>query len=172
MKKWLWLMMVMLLTTATPQGQTPDVMRLHVIANSNTQQDQDVKLKVRDRIIEYLDDLDGAKNKEEAIDYVSKELKGIEAVAEDELQKNGCSYSVQAMVGRYDFPDKDYAGVTMPAGEYDALRVVLGEGEGDNWWCVVFPPFCFVELLDATDPQDNQKGVEYESFFYNLLSGK
>ena len=136
------------LEIATAEG----VLRLHVIANSDSPADQAVKLRVRDAILRCMEPGESVQDAEAFVMAHGGELL---AAAEQTLRENGFSYSAQLMLGTFDFPDRTYGGTLYPAGEYEALRVVLGRGEGQNWWCVLFPPLCIVteeaEALPALD---------------------
>ena len=119
------------------------VVRLHVLANSDGQEDQELKLLVRDRVLARATELlTQAGNRAEAESLLRRELPELEALAARELRANGCDYPVTAELTDTEFPTREYDGFTLPAGEYLALRVVIGEGAGRNWWCVVFPPLC------------------------------
>ena len=119
------------------------VVRLHVLANSDGEEDQELKLLVRDRVLARATELlTQAGNRAEAESLLRRELPELEALAARELQANGCDYPVTAALTDTEFPTREYDGFTLPAGEYLALRVVIGEGAGRNWWCVVFPPLC------------------------------
>jgi stage II sporulation protein R len=119
------------------------ILRLHVLANSDSQQDQALKLKVRDRILsESGGILDGVKNKANAEKAVSLVIPKIREAAEDEVRRQGYSYAVQVEMTNMYFSTRQYGGVTLPAGAYDALRVTIGSGRGHNWWCVLFPALC------------------------------
>lgn len=147
-----------------------NIVRLHVIANSDSEDDQNLKLKVRDRIIEQTGAIF---ENDETIDAVKsdvcKNIDFIEEIAKDEIAKNGYSYDVNVTFGKSDFPTKEYGSITLPAGTYDALKVQIGKAQGKNWWCVMFPPLCFV---DSTKPamcddslkylKDNLSPEEYE----------
>lgn len=119
------------------------VVRLHVLANSDGEEDQELKLLVRDRVLARATELlTQAGNRAEAESLLRRELPELEALAARELRANGCDYPVTAELTDTEFPTREYDGFTLPAGEYLALRVVIGEGAGRNWWCVVFPPLC------------------------------
>lgn len=119
------------------------VVRLHVLANSDGEEDQELKLLVRDRVLAWATELlTQAGNRAEAESLLRRELPELEALAARELRANGCDYPVTAELTDTEFPTREYDGFTLPAGEYLALRVVIGEGAGRNWWCVVFPPLC------------------------------
>lgn len=121
-----------------------EYLRIHIRANSNGEADQAVKYKVRDGIVAYLTPLAAScTTKQQAINAISENLAGIEAVAERVLRENGYSYGARASIRAEEFPTRVYDGVMLEAGVYDALIVELGTGAGDNWWCVVYPPLCF-----------------------------
>lgn len=118
--------------------------RLHVVANSNSATDQATKLMVRDAVVEYLTPkLANATDSTEAQTIVEASLKDLELIAQGIVAADG--YGAYAQVGDFDFPAKTYGEIEMPAGEYHALRIILGSGEGDNWWCVLYPPLCFID---------------------------
>ena len=127
------------------------VIRFHVIANSDSSQDQAVKLKVRDKVLEYISPkLKKSKSKEESQRILKENDKKIIKIAEDVLRKNGYSYKVSTTLGKENFPVKVYGNITLPQGEYDAYRIIIGSGEGKNWWCVMFPPLCFVDITKGS----------------------
>lgn len=129
-----------------------DVLRLHVIANSDSEEDQSLKLKVRDRILSETGDLFlTSTSYEEAVELTNKILPQIIDAAEDEIRANGFDYTVQAKLDYTDFDTRHYEGYTLPAGEYFALNVTIGEGQGRNWWCVMFPSICLSPSLDLDD---------------------
>ena len=126
------------------------VVRLHVLANSDGQEDQALKLLVRDRVLARATELlTQARDRTEAEALLRAELPELEALAVRELRANGCAYPVTAELTDTEFPTREYDGFTLPAGEYLALRVVIGEGAGRNWWCVVFPPLCTAASADV-----------------------
>ncbi|HHV35849.1 MAG TPA: stage II sporulation protein R [Syntrophomonadaceae bacterium] len=126
---------------------TNNLVRLHVIANSDKQQDQEVKFIVRDQVVEVLrEQLNGAKNYQDALKIISKNRAQLASVAKEAVAAAGFSYPVRVELGHFAFPARAYGNVVMPQGEYEALRIVLGEGKGANWWCVLFPPLCFVDI--------------------------
>ena len=119
-------------------------LRLHVRANSNSEEDQAVKYLVRDEIVSFLTPVVAScTEKSEAMERVGAALPGAVRAAEAVLRENGFSYGARAELRREEFPTRVYGGVTLTAGVYDAVIVELGSGEGDNWWCVVYPPLCF-----------------------------
>ena len=128
------------------------LIRLHVVANSDSEEDQAVKLKVRDAVLEMLDPmLDGECGKDGAEDVISGHMDDIVAAAEKTLHENGYSYEVSAKLAAESFPTVDYDTFSLPAGEYTSLRIVIGEGEGHNWWCVVFPSLCTAAAVEYDD---------------------
>lgn len=133
-----------------PLPQYDNLLRFHVIANSDTEADQALKRDVRDRIlVEFGDMLATADSFAKSKELVARNLSRIEAVARDEVRQQGFDYPVKAMLGRFEFPIKSYGNMTLPAGNYEALRVVIGSGKGQNWWCVLFPPLCFVDISNS-----------------------
>ncbi len=125
-------------------AQTEAYLRVHIRANSNGADDQAVKYEVRDEVVAYLTPVVAeCETKDEAVAAIEARLGSIEKVAERVLLENGYAYGARASVRREEFPTRVYDGATLPAGVYDALILELGTGEGDNWWCVVYPPLCF-----------------------------
>ena len=134
-----------------------NVVRLHIVANSDGDGDQAVKLKVRDAIIaEFSDCLQTAQSPAQAEQIMQDNLSRIEAVANRVLKENGYSYQAQASIGETHFPVKHYENITLPPGNYRALRIVLGNGAGQNWWCVMYPPLCFSGSVEGSAPQESQ----------------
>ncbi len=144
----------------------PTPFRLHVIANSDGEADQQVKMQVRDAVLKVTKDgILACKNAGEAREYIENNLEIIEETANEMLAANGFDYAAAAKVGTFRFPEKTYQDVTYPEGDYQALEVTLGSGNGHNWWCVMFPPLCLTEIdgLDETEAE-----IEYTSFFAEL----
>lgn len=120
-----------------------NVLRLHVLANSDSEEDQALKLAVRDAILAVGNGLlDGAKSREEAADILQKNLPLFEEAAKQTIIEAGYEYPVRLSLTEEDYPTKSYGAVCFPSGEYLSLRVIIGEGEGQNWWCVLYPPLC------------------------------
>lgn len=120
-----------------------DVLRLHVIANSDSTVDQNLKLRLRDYLLaEGKTIFDGSINLENAVEKIEPQLASLEASAREFVRTNGFDYDVKITLSREYFTTRTYESVTLPAGKYLALRVVIGTGEGHNWWCVMFPPMC------------------------------
>ena len=129
----------------TPTGAGAEYLRIHIRADSNEQEAQAVKYKVRDKVVEYLTPLVAeCQTKQEAMAGIKGALTEIEMVANGVLAENGFSYLSSAALQKETFPTRVYGEYILPAGEYSALILRLGSGEGDNWWCVVYPPLCFV----------------------------
>ena len=119
------------------------VIRLHVLANSDSEEDQVLKLKVRDRVLSYADELlEQSTDHSEAEARLRGSLLELERIAGEEIAANGYAYPVSVELEKTSFPTREYDGFTLPAGEYLALRVLIGAAEGKNWWCVIFPPLC------------------------------
>lgn len=132
-----------------------DLIRFHVIANSDSPQDQQLKQEVRDAILERVGSrFAKAKSLAEARNIVLASLDDMEAAAGQEIAAQGMNYPVKAQLGNFNFPAKTYGSFSLPAGNYEAVRVVIGEGKGANWWCVLFPPLCFVDISNSvtTEP--------------------
>lgn len=126
------------------------VVRLHVLANSDSEEDQALKLKVRDVVLERATAiLEQSADRGEAESRLRGELLELERIAAEEIAAEGYNYPVTVELENTDFPTKEYDGFTLPAGEYLALRVIIGEGQGQNWWCVVFPPLCTAASADV-----------------------
>ena len=126
------------------------VVRLHILANSDSEDDQALKLRVRDRVLERATELlEQTGDRREAADVLQSHLPELERIAAEEISDCGYEYDVTAEVANTMFPTKEYDGFTLPAGEYLALRIIIGEGNGHNWWCVVFPPLCTTAAADV-----------------------
>ena len=130
------------------------VVRLHVLANSDTEEDQALKLMVRDGVLEAAAPLvEGCTTQAEAVEALTAHLPELEAAALSVVQSEGYSYPVTVLLGEEDYPTRTYESCAFPAGTYVSLRVLIGEGEGQNWWCCLFPPLC---LSAATAKSDNE----------------
>jgi len=139
-----------LVAIAIALGGTPttqkEYLRIHIRANSNSEYDQSVKYKVKDEVVAFLTPfIAECDTKAKAEKTIEENLEKIEKVADGVLKKNGCSYSSAAKIENEKFPTRTYEELTLGAGYYDALIIYLGDGQGDNWWCVVYPPLCFTE---------------------------
>ena len=120
--------------------------RLHILANSDSVQDQQLKLKVRDAIIAYLTPyVKNVSNAKEANEIIMSHQETIVAEAKKVIAANGANYAVAVQMGTFPFPVRSYGSLELPAGDYQAVRILIGQGAGQNWWCVLFPPLCFVD---------------------------
>lgn len=132
-----------------------EVLRLHILANSDSEADQKLKLKVRDKILESSPELFSATDDlEGAIESAEQNLSKIETIAAKEIEKNGYDYAVSAEIAEMYFETREYDGVTMPAGRYKALRINIGKAEGKNWWCVLFPALCIPAASEQKELSD------------------
>ena len=139
-----------------------DVLRVHILANSDSAADQSLKLGVRDRVLmECSDYFSGCDDKEQAMRITQTHLSEIERIASNEIRRRGFDYPVTAQLGEMYFNTRYYDGFTMPAGQYDALRLTIGNGEGQNWWCVMYPSLC-VGAASETKMKDQLDDGEYE----------
>lgn len=132
----------------------PDIIRLHIIANSDSDSDQLLKLKVRDEVLD-LSNSAISSSPLSPFSAIKEQLKNIEDAAKVVLMSYGSYDGVTAQLGQFYFPIKSYGDVTLPAGDYTALRLVIGEGIGQNWWCVVYPPLCFVDETHGVFKQED-----------------
>lgn len=145
-------------THAVTTDIADSVFRLHVIANSDSAEDQNLKYIVRDKVIEYMSSISqNASSKEDVIEIAKANLDKIQAIASQTIWENGYTYSVNVEVGNFSFPSKRYGDITLPPGYYDALRIKIGEAEGQNWWCVMFPPLCFVDVTSGVVPDESKE---------------
>ena len=138
---------------ANTQGELADrVVRLHVIANSDAEEDQALKLQVRDAVLARTEAiLRASADRGEAESRLAAALPELERLAEETVAASGFDYSVTAELAETSFPTKDYDGFSLPAGKYLALRLIIGQGAGQNWWCVVFPPLCTAAAADVPE---------------------
>ena len=149
------------------------VFRLHVIAHSDSPADQNLKYIVRDSIIDYINEISSsATSKEEVLQIAKSNISKIQSIAINTVRKEGYDYSVNVEVGNFVFPKKTYGDITFPPGFYDALKVEIGEAKGQNWWCVMFPPLCFVDVTSGIVPDESklkmQENLSQEE--YKLIS--
>ena len=140
------------------------IIRFHVIANSDTEEDQKLKLEVRDAVVDYVyDRLKDSKSLEESRSIIIENKELIENIAEEVIKEKGYDYTVTSSLSMENFPDKVYGDVIFPQGEYEAYRILIGEAKGQNWWCVMFPPLCFLDETKETIDTDNVKEtMKYE----------
>lgn len=128
------------------KAKIPALIRLHIIANSDSDKDQRLKYKVKDSLVKLIrDDFKDCKSLAESRTRLLGKIPFLEKKAKEILACEGYNYDVKAVYGRFCFPTKYYGSFSLPAGEYESLRIIIGEGKGANWWCVLFPPLCFVD---------------------------
>lgn len=150
------------------------VIRFHVLANSDSEEDQALKRAVRDAVLEKMkDQLNSSENIDETRQILKGNLSDIEKTALKVIHEWGKNYPVQANLTQSDFPTKEYGDVVFPAGEYEALRIEIGAAKGKNWWCVMFPPLCFVDITHGVVPdesKDQLKNILTEDEYDLVLS--
>ena len=126
------------------------LIRFHVIANSDNDEDQTLKLKVKNKVIEYLYPyLSKSRSVDNSREIIKNNMDKVKTIAEDVIRQEGYDYCVNLELSRENFPDKSYGNIVLPQGNYEAFRIIIGKGEGRNWWCVMFPPLCFVDESKA-----------------------
>ncbi len=134
------------------------VFRLHVIANSDSSEDQKLKYIVRDNLLKYMNVIcKDCSSKEEAINIVKENKNSFKQIAINTIKEYGYSYDVNINIGNFEFPTKSYGDISLPAGYYDALKVEIGEAKGQNWWCVMFPPLCFIDISSGVVPEESKE---------------
>ena len=155
------------------ENLSKNIFRLHIIANSNSEEDQNLKYKVRDNLLQYMNKIcKNCSSKDEVIKIVYLNQDNFKAIAEETIKKEGFTYPVKIEIGNFEFPTKSYGDISFPAGYYDALKVNIGDSLGHNWWCVMFPPLCFVNtntgLLPTESKETLQKNLSEEE--YSIIS--
>ncbi len=152
------LLALLLFPPVKSHAQQKDVLRLHILANSDGAADQSVKLEVRDALLRLMP---ACESEAAAEAYVLSHGALLLRTVESLLHAKGFAYGAQLMLGISEFPDRSYAGVLYPAGSYFALRIILGAGEGHNWWCLLFPPLCLV--TEDAEPLPDAEDIRFES---------
>ena len=143
---------------AVSKELSDSVFRLHVIANSDSDEDQSLKYKVRDAVLEYMNTISAnCTSKEEVIRLANEYENEFKEIAEKVIAENGYNYDVKIKIGNFEFPTKTYGDISFPAGYYDALRIEIGEAKGQTWWCVMFPPLCFVDVTSGIVPDESKQ---------------
>ena len=158
---------------AISSNLSDSVFRLHIIANSDSSADQELKLKVRDKIIEYMNTLtSNSSDKKDVISIVNNHLDSFKEIALNTIKENGYNYDVNIEIGNFHFPTKSYGDISFPAGNYDALKIEIGDAIGQNWWCVLFPPLCFVNSSTGIVPDDSKNTLKenINSESYEIIS--
>ena len=149
----------------TKEVSAEDFLRIHIRANSNDIEDQTIKYKVKDEIVLALTPLlANAETKKESMEIVSKNINYLQSVANQVLKENGFNYLSKAEIRNEYFPTRHYNSITLKSGEYDSLILELGEGKGDNWWCVAYPPLCFINY-----DSDNSSNIVYKSKLVEII---
>ena len=142
-------------------GIANEVVRFHVLANGDADFDQELKLKVRDAVLEnFREELSTSKSREETKQMLEGRLDEIVLCAKEVVQAEKYDYEVSARLAKAYFPSKTYGDVTFPAGEYEALRIEIGEAVGQNWWCVMYPPLCFVDVTKGEIPEEDKSELK------------
>lgn len=150
------------------------IFRLHVIANSDSVDDQNLKYIVRDNVLQYMNSLTTNSNsKAEIMQIMSEHLDDFRQIAQNTVFENGYDYEVSVEIGNFEFPVKTYGDISFPSGFYDALRIKIGNASGQNWWCVMFPPLCFIDVSSGIVPDNSKQLLESEltEDEYKLISG-
>lgn len=170
---WGWLCYQLFWQSSSAATMGEGLLRFHVIASGDSVREQAVKLLVRDAVLECLSgDLEQAESVAEAKRMVEARRAEVVRAAESVLREAGEDESVRMEVGRFSFPVRRYGDIVVPAGDYDAVRIVIGEGKGRNWWCVLFPPLCVVDAAVAANESegaDGEKRVIYRSKLAQML---
>ena len=147
--------------TRLQENLAKEVFRFHVLANSDSKEDQELKLKVKEEIISYMkEQLPESESVGMTKEWTKNHLKEIKKVAETTLAKEGSKDQVKVGVTNCYFPDKTYGDITFPRGNYDALRIEIGAARGQNWWCVLYPNLCFIDAVHAVVPEDGKEELK------------
>jgi len=160
-------------SNAVSKNISDSVFRLHVIANSDSDEDQNLKYLVRDKLIDYMNSLSqNIYSKDEAIKIANENKDEFYNIAKSVIIDNGFNYDVNVEIGNFSFPTKNYGDISLPAGFYDALKVEIGNSSGQNWWCVMFPSLCFVDVSEGIVPKDSKETLQENMHEedYNLIS--
>ncbi len=146
-----------------------EVFRLHILASSDSEYDQNVKLSVRDKVLEYTESLfQNAKSKEDAEQVISQNLPAITEVAQNEVYRSGSNDKVKAEITNMYFTTRHYDSYTLPSGMYDALRITIGEGKGHNWWCVMYPSLC----IYSEENRDEKAKEVFDDAQYDIVKNE
>jgi len=142
-----------------------EYLRVHIRANSNEVVDQEIKYIIKDRVVNFVTPyLIGCDTKQKSVEMIGSLLGDIEDVCDKILIENGFTYTSRARIDAEKFPTRSYENVTLEEGVYDALIIELGAGVGDNWWCIVYPPLCFVNKSDL-----NEHNIQYQSYLVKIV---
>lgn len=138
-----------------------EVFRFHVLANSDSDEDQALKMQVKEAVIAYMqEEIPESDSVETTKEWARSHLNAIVNIAKAVIREEGYDYSVMAEVTTCDFPDKTYGDITFPSGRYEALRIEIGEAKGQNWWCVLYPNLCFIDAVNAVVPEKGKKDLK------------
>ena len=138
-----------------------EVFRFHVLANSDSEEDQALKMQVKEAVIAYMqEEIPESDSVETTKEWARSHLNAIVNIAKAVIREEGYDYSVIAEVTTCDFPDKTYGDITFPSGRYEALRIEIGEAKGQNWWCVLYPNLCFIDAVNAVVPEKGKKDLK------------
>lgn len=161
-------------TGYTEPIDSDNLIRIHVLANSNTENDQALKIQVKDAIVRELQPvLNHSSSIEESRKIIQSQMPHIRKTAEQAIHQCGYDYPVTLQYGRFDFPVKYCENFSLPAGNYEALRILIGEGKGRNWWCVLFPPLCFTDSnVSPSDEYAEAKGIQFKLKSIEWLKNK
>ena len=158
-----------------PDSFKENIIRFHIKANSDREEDQVLKIKIRDKVLKEIgEEFGNSKSIEETRAIVKNNLDNMKSIAENIIEDEGKDYSVNISLGNENFPTRKYGNITFPAGEYETVMLTIGEGKGKNWWCVMFPPLCFVDIThsNAHAVEEDLKEVLTEEEINLLLSNK
>lgn len=140
---------------------SPDILRFHILANSDSPEDQALKLEIRDLVISVLaHSLGEGAGKEETKAWLLENKKELEDMAQDYLLGKGVSQPVRLTLTQDYFPTKAYGNLVFPCGTYEAARITIGEGKGHNWWCVLYPPLCYADAMHAVVPEESENALK------------
>lgn len=137
------------------------VFRLHVIANSDSNQDQELKYVVRDNLLKYMNSITkDYSSKQDIIRVANENIDTFYSIAKQTILDSGFDYDVNIEIGNFYFPTKDYGDISLPSGNYDSLKIQIGKASGQNWWCVMFPPLCFVDVSSGIVPEESKQIIQ------------
>ena len=160
-------------SNAVSTGISENIFRLHIIANSDSNEDQKLKYLIRDELIKYMNSIcKNISSKEEVMKIVKEHKENFYNIAKQVIKENGFNYDININIGNFSFPTKTYGDISLPSGFYDALKVEIGSSSGQNWWCVMFPSLCFVNINEGIVPEKSKENLQnnLEEENYNLIS--
>ena len=152
-----------------------EVFRFHVLANSDSKEDQALKMKVKEEVLAFMkEEIPNSGSVVDTKKWAIENLEQIAEVAQEVVCEEGYQYWIMAEVTHCDFPEKSYGDITFPAGEYETLRIEIGEGKGQNWWCVLYPNLCFVNAVRAVVPKEGKQQLRkvLEEDTYEMITSK